>query len=150
MKKIHGIVITTDTMVSGMPVEKGDELFVPEDISQDDAAVLLGMNNRATEIKPEADDVEEQEADGANVPNSEPAINASQLLSILDKKAADIAEAIRARNDDEPIVTDENLARLYKAEEDGNTRKNVVAVFETEIKARGLNKDDLFSTVFGE
>ena len=149
MKKIHGITLKKDTAIAGEFFEKGDELFVPEDVSQENAEKLLKMVNRATEIKADGEEDETPEADGGNVPDKQPAINSVQLLSLLDKKASEIEKAVRERKDDKPVVSDEDLARLYKAEEDGNTRKNVVHVLEAEMKARDLKKEGLFSKFFG-
>lgn len=140
MAKIHGIRITKDTMVSGELVSKGDDLFVPDDITEEDAKTLLKMGTRAEEIVPEGDEQEEEtEADGANVPDPDPAINSTQLLALLDKKASDIDKAVRERKDGKPVISDDALARLYKAEQDGNTRGNVVKVLESEMKTRGLS-----------
>jgi len=149
MKKIHGIVLTKDTAIAGEFFEKDDELFVPEDISQENAELLLTMGTRATEIKADGEEDKKPEADGANVPGNKPDEVPAELLSLLDMKASEIEKAVRERKDDKPVVSDEDLARLYKAEEDGNTRKNVVHILEAEMNARDPKKDGFFSKIFG-
>nr|BDD46287.1 hypothetical protein 7 [Gammaproteobacteria bacterium] len=146
-KPIHGIRITKDTALKGEPVKEGDELFVPADISEDEARDLLRMKNRAEEIaapKPEPKQpdpgAEEQPAEDSR----------DELLKLLDKTVPEITAAIQARNaEGNPAISDDQLGVLLKAEEDGNTRVGVTRAFEEEMKVRGIKKDGLFKRLFG-
>jgi len=138
MSKIHGIKITKNTSVLGKAVSEGDELFAPKDISEDNAATLLKMGNRAEEIKPAVAVKVVTEADGANIPGADSVTNTAQLLAILDMKVSYMGKAVRERKDEQPVISDDDLIRLLKAEQDSDTRDNVVKVLESEIKARGL------------
>jgi len=126
MAKIYGIKITKSTIVSGNPVSEGDELIVPDDISEDDARVLLRMGNRAEEIdKPETAPADKGDPDDSN-----------ELLKLLDQTVAKIEAELQSRVDEEFIYSADDLAVLRQAEEDGKTRVGVIDAIDAEIASR--------------
>lgn len=141
-KPIHGIKTLKSMAINGKNIDAGVELLVPKDVSEDDARLLLKMQNRAEEIPaPEAEKPETPEA---------PAVqDDAELKSLLDKTIPEIAAALQARDEDgKPVISDEQIEVLYKAETDGNTRVGVMDAIKEELEARKADKG-LLKRLFG-
>ena len=66
---------------------------------------------------------------------------ADPLLDLLDNSIPIIVEAITARDENgAPTITDEGLAKLKAAEEDGNTRKGLMSAIAEEELGRANEK----------
>ncbi|MDH5633616.1 MAG: hypothetical protein OEZ10_11550 [Gammaproteobacteria bacterium] len=67
----------------------------------------------------------------------------SPVLELLDGNIKDIAAAIQARDENgKPVISDDDLAALKSAEQDGNTRKGVMEAIAAEELLRATEEAD--------